>query len=108
VVCVACCAACAPQRGTIGAVLGQQADGRLFLREVPAGLAAAGAGLAAEDEVLLIDGRDVRSMNAQQVQRALAGKLDDPVKLTVLREDRVLRVTLKRSAARRQSTPNQP
>jgi C-terminal processing protease CtpA/Prc len=91
--------ACSGNRGTIGALLGQQQDGRLFVREVPAGLAAARAGLQANDEILLIDGRDVRDLSHKQIHAHLSGDVGQPVKLTVLRGEDVLRVTLKRTPA---------
>jgi C-terminal processing protease CtpA/Prc len=95
-------ASCAPSRGTIGAVIAQDSDsGRLFLREVPPNLAAGQANLKAGDEILLIDGLDVRRLDPQQINAALSGEVDSPVKLTVIRQERVLRVTLKRSEAQR-------
>lgn len=97
-------AACSPRRGTIGAVLGQKSDGRVFLREVPPGLAADRAGLHEDDEVLLIEGRDVRQMTEQEIHRALSGEVGEPVRLTVVRDTEVIRVTLKRTPARRAET----
>ena len=94
--------ACLPQKGTIGAVISQDDDsGRLFLRDVPPGLAAAKADLKAGDEILLIDGLDVRFMDAKQIHAALVGEVDTPVKLTLIRDEQVLRVTLKRTEAQR-------
>ena len=100
--------ACAPEKGTIGAVLAQKDDGRLFVRDVPEGLAAADAGLQPGDEVLLIDGKDVRALGAKGVHEALSGEVDQPVKLTLLRGEEVLRVTLKRTPARRRRASPQP
>jgi C-terminal processing protease CtpA/Prc len=97
-------AGCAAQRGTIGAVLAQQSDGRLFLREVPQGLAAGRAGLREGDEILLIGGRDVRTMSSDQVHGALSGEVGEPVKLTLVRDKEVLRVTLRRTPAQRLRT----
>lgn len=94
-------AACTPNQGTIGALLGQQQDGRLFVREVPPQLAAERAGLRAGDEILLVDGRDVRDMTAKQLHEQLSGEVGQPVKLTVLRGEGVMRVTLKRTPARK-------
>ena len=94
-------AACAPERGTIGALLAQDAERRLVLREVPAGLAADRAGLRPGDEILLVEGRDVRGMTAAQVHQALAGEVGAPVKLTLVREEHVVRVSLRRTQARR-------
>lgn len=90
---------CAPEHGTIGALLAQRDDHTLFVREAPEGLAAARAGVEAGDELLLIDGRDVRSMSPEQVHRALSGEVGETVKLTLVRGDRVFRVTLSRSKA---------
>ena len=90
---------CGPERGTMGAMLGQSAEQRLVLREVPPELAAGKAGLQPGDELILIDGRDVRELDERGVHRALAGNVGDPVKLTVLREGRVIRVTLRRTPA---------
>lgn len=92
---------CAEQRGTIGATLGRQNDGRLFIRETPLGLAAARAGLKPGDEITLINGRDVRSFDEQGLHATLSGDVGDPVKLTVLRGEQVLHVTLQRTPAPR-------
>ena len=89
--------ACGADRGTIGALIAQTPDQQLVLRDVPPNLAAAKAGLQPGDEILLIDGRDVRELNERGVHQALAGNVGDPVKLTLLRDGRVLRVTLRRT-----------
>jgi len=94
-------ACCGPQKGTIGAVLAQNPDGRLFVREVPAGLAASQAGLVAGDEILLIDGHDARAMGARGVHEALSGNLGEPVRLTVVRRGEIVRLRLERSRARK-------
>jgi C-terminal processing protease CtpA/Prc len=88
---------CGADRGTIGALLAQTPDQRLVLRDVPPNLAAGHAGLQPGDEILLIDGRDVRELDERGVHQALAGNVGDPVKLTLLREGRVVRVTLRRT-----------
>ncbi|HXK17110.1 MAG TPA: PDZ domain-containing protein [Polyangiaceae bacterium] len=88
---------CEPERGTIGAVIAQTPDQRLVLRDVPSTLAAGRAGLQPGDEILLIDGRDVRELNQRGVHQVLSGEVGDPVKLTLLREGRVIRVTLRRT-----------
>jgi C-terminal processing protease CtpA/Prc len=93
--------ACAPQRGTIGAVLSQTPDGQLVIHDAPSGLAADRAGLQPGDEILTIDGRDVRALDAKQLRDQLGGDVDSQVKLTVLRGERVLRVTLKRTPSRK-------
>jgi carboxyl-terminal processing protease len=94
-------AACGPEKGTIGAMLAQRNDGQLFVREVPDGLAADEAGLQPGDQILLIDGMDVRGMNSRAIHRALSGDVGDKVKLTVVRGEEVIRVTLKRTKAKR-------
>src|SRR5688500_10800813 len=99
--------ACGPSRGTIGAALLQDSDKRLLVREVPPRLAAERAGVQVGDEVLLIDGRDVRQMSAKDVHAALSGDVGEPVKLTLVREGRVIRVRLDRPAPERlRSTPS--
>src|SRR5450432_4579084 len=96
-------AACEAPRGTIGAVIAQDGDtGRLFVRDVPPGLAADKAGIKRGDEILFIDGLDVRGMNADQIHAALSGDVDATVKLTLVRHDaQIIRVTLKRTEARK-------
>ena len=100
-------AACEAPRGTIGAVIAQDdQSGRLFVRDVPPNLAAGKAGLKRGDEILLIDGLDVRPMAPKQIHAALAGDVDATVKLTLVRaETQIIRVTLKRTEARRLIKP---
>lgn len=94
-------AACAAERGTIGALLRRDSDQRLFVYDTPPHLAADRAGLREGDEILLIDGKDVRSFDDRSLHRILSGDVGAPVKLTVIRDDQVLRVTLKRTPAPR-------
>lgn len=94
-------AGCGPEKGTIGAVLAQRNDGRLFVRDVPDGLAADEAGLQPGDQILLIDGMDVRGMSSKAVHLSLSGDVGEKVKLTVVRKEEVIRVTLKRTKAKR-------
>jgi C-terminal processing protease CtpA/Prc len=94
-------AACGASKGTIGAVLARDPDGRLYVREVPDGLGADRAGIEPGDEILLIDGRDARALGPRGVHEALSGTVGEPVKLTLVRRGEVLRVTVKRSLARR-------
>jgi C-terminal processing protease CtpA/Prc len=95
--------ACAAQKGTIGAVLAQDQHQRLFVREIPDGLAADRAGLEVGDEILTIDGHDGRAMNPATVHDALSGDVGEPVKLTVIRAGNVVRVTVKRTPAKKYS-----
>jgi C-terminal processing protease CtpA/Prc len=99
--------ACGAQRGTIGAVLARQQSGEIVVREVPGRLGASRAGLEPGDQVLLIDGKDVRAMSPDQVHQALSGDVGQPVKLTVVRREEVVRLTIRRSAvpARHAATP---
>lgn len=95
-------AGCLPSKGTIGAVIAQDDDsGRLFLQDVPPNLAAGRADLKAGDEILTIDGADVRAMDAKQIHAALAGEVDSTVKLTLVRGDAIVRATLKRTEAQK-------
>jgi C-terminal processing protease CtpA/Prc len=100
--CLSLVVSCAPSKGTIGAVIAQDgASGRLFLRDVPPSLAAGQAKLKPGDEILLIDGLDVRRLDPQQINALLTGEVGAPVKLTVIRQEQVLRVTLRRTEAHR-------
>jgi len=97
--------ACAAQdKGTIGAVLAKSDAGRVFLREVPPDLAAGKAGLQVGDEVLLIDGIDVRQLDPKAIHRLLSGDVQQPIDLTLVRDDQVIRVTLRRTQSRRYRT----
>jgi C-terminal processing protease CtpA/Prc len=102
-------AGCAAQKGTIGAMLGQRSDGRVFVREAPPDLAADKAGVREGDEIILIDGIDVRQLDERRLHQALSGEVGDPVKLTILRNNSVVRVTLKRTpAGRPKQKPTNP
>jgi C-terminal processing protease CtpA/Prc len=95
---------CAADPGSIGAVLAQsRQDGRVTLREAPSGYPAAEAGMAPGDEVLLIDGRDVRSLSPDAIHRLLGGEVGTTVNLTVLRRGKIERVTVKRAPLARPS-----
>ena len=96
---------CAAQKGTIGAMLGRRGDGRVFVREAPPGLAADKADIREGDEILLIDGFDVRQLNERRLHEALSGEVGDSVKLTLQRGNEIVRVTLKRTPASRKHRP---
>lgn len=90
-------AACGPGTGSIGAILGKQkTDGRVVVRSVPADMESAKAGLEPGDEILSIDGRDARTMSAQEIHEALVGPVGSTVDLTVTRKGTVVRVRVKR------------
>jgi carboxyl-terminal processing protease len=97
---------CAAEVGTIGALLGQKPDGRLFVRETPSGLAAARVGLAPGDEILLVEGKDVRQMGEHELYLALSGDVGTKVRLTVVRGDGVFRVSLTRTPVPQRSSPS--
>lgn len=93
--------ACGPEKGTIGAVLAQDPRGHLVVHDAPKGLGAEKQGLEAGDQILTIDGMDVRMLDQKRVHQVLSGAVDEPVKLTVLRGEEVIRVTIKRTPAKR-------
>jgi len=92
-----------PPHGTIGAILGQKNDGRVFVRDAPPGLGAAEAGLRPGDEILFIDGVQASALSPEQLSEVLGGPIGAPVELTVLRDGQVLRVSVTRTEARQYS-----
>lgn len=94
-------AGCGSSSGSIGAMLGKgHADGRVVVRDVPQGMEASKAGLQTGDEVLTIDGRDVRRMTAAEIHEALIGPTGTYVDLAVLRGDEVIRLRVRRGPLR--------
>ncbi len=59
------------------------------------------AGLAPGDEVLAVEGRDVRDLDPEGVHRAFAGEIGSTVTLTVARRGRVERITVVRKPYRK-------
>ena len=87
--------------GSIGAALGQGADGRLFVREIPPGQAADKAGLQLDDEIKAIDGKPVVALTQDEVRLALRGDVGTTMTLTVerygqKRDVKVLRTPLEK------------
>lgn len=81
----------------MGAVLAKDnADGRVFVREVPAGMGAARAGIAVGDELVTIEGRPVSKMTPEEVHEALAGKVGTKVTVTILRGGATLELSIER------------
>lgn len=90
---------CAGRPGSIGAVLAQgSSNGRVTVREAPPGYPASRAGIEPGDEILLIEGRDVRSMTPEAIHQALEGDVGTQVKLTLLRRGKIERISLTRAA----------
>lgn len=88
-------------QGSIGAVLGKNnEDGRVYVREVPAGMSAARAGLEPDDEILTIDGASAKDMSAPDIHKALQGEVGTKVKLTVRRRTLTREVTVERGPLR--------
>jgi C-terminal processing protease CtpA/Prc len=56
------------------------------------------AGLQEGDEILLVDGRDVRAMSPREVHDALEGEVGTSVRLTVFRRGRIQRLVVTRTA----------
>jgi C-terminal processing protease CtpA/Prc len=92
---IAACASGAP--GTIGALLGQRSDGRLFVRGVPPGEGADRAGLEIDDEIVAIDGRPVKEMSQEEVRRAVRGDVGSKLTITVERNGQRRDVKVERS-----------
>ena len=74
----------------------------MTVREVPPTMAAARAGLQVDDEILLIDGRDVRGMSPEAIHRALEGAEGSLVRLTVLRRGSIVRLGIERGPLRKE------
>jgi carboxyl-terminal processing protease len=88
-------------KGSVGAVLGKDnADGRLYVREVPADMAASKAGVKEGDELVAIDGAPVRAMLPDEVHKALAGRVGTRVKLSIHRGGETLDLEVERGPLR--------
>lgn len=93
---------------SIGAVMGRDNESRaLYVREAPQGMGAEKAGLQPGDEIVMIEGRYVKDMDATAVRAKLRGDPGSAVQLTVVRGNEVLHVRVVRAAlgARRPSPP---
>jgi len=89
VYCLSLLGACThPLAGNVGGAMGKKypPDGRLFVRTVQPGLALANAGVEVDDEILTIDGKDVRPMSQPDVESALRGDTGKTLVLTIARE----------------------
>lgn len=85
--------------GSIGAILGRESEtGVVHVRDVPEGNAGDKAGLQVGDEIVFIDGKDVRGLDVAGLRRLLRGDPGTHVQLTVLRGEQVVRLDVERSA----------
>ena len=85
----------------MGAVFGRDNETRaLYVREVPPGLAAAGAGILPGDQVVMIEGLYVRDLDAKSIHEKLRGDVGSTVALTILRGEEVIHVRVARGALR--------
>ncbi len=101
---------CGPSRGTIGAVLARQPSGEVTVRQVPEGLGSDDAGLEPGDQILLVDGIDVRGLSPDALRELLAGNLGQTVRMTIVRGDEILRVQVGRTRPpdREEAAPRTP
>jgi len=88
---------CASDPGTIGAAMGKTGDGRLFVRSMPPDQGAAQAGLRIDDEIVALDGKDVKAMSDDDVRRAVRGEAGSNLVVTIVRDGQRQDVTVKRS-----------
>jgi len=63
---------------------------------MPAGEGADKAGLQVDDEILAIDGKDVRSMTEEDVRKAVRGDVGSTMTVTIVRTDSKTGLTEKR------------
>jgi C-terminal processing protease CtpA/Prc len=91
--------ACSPSTGSVGAILGKDVHtGRLYVREVAPGMAAAFAGLRDGDEILAIEGNPVADMPPGEVHRRLQGSVGSKVTLLILRDGLTHKIDVVRTA----------
>lgn len=80
----------------IGIIMKVEPDLVTILRPV-SGSPAERAGVRAGDRILKVDGRSLRGPHMDDVMRSIRGKPGDPVQLTILRDDDVVTVSIKRA-----------
>jgi len=85
------------QPGTIGAALGQTEEHRLFVRAAPEGQGAAQAGLLPGDEIVALDGKNVRAMGPDDIRRAVRGDVGSVLVVTLVRAGQTMEVKIVRS-----------
>jgi carboxyl-terminal processing protease len=95
-------AGCSAPQGSIGALLLlDPTSGALLVREAPGELTGAQAGLREGDEIVAIDGADVRGADRDEIHRRLRGMVGTRVELTVVRAGVVERVVVVRAPYRK-------
>ena len=95
-------AGCAAPRGSIGALLAlDPASGALLVREAPGELSGAQAGLREGDEIVAIDGADVRGADRAEIHRRLQGPIGTRVELTVVRDGALQKLAVVRAPYRK-------
>jgi C-terminal processing protease CtpA/Prc len=70
----------------------------MFVRSTPPGQGASQAGLEIDDEIVAIDGVDVRAMSENDVRRAVRGSAGSTLVVTILRKGGRREVVVTRSA----------
>ena len=73
------------------------ADGHLYVRSMPPEQGAAQAGLRIDDEIVALDGKDVKAMSDDDVRRAVRGDVGSNLVVTIVRDGQRQDVTVKRS-----------
>ncbi|MCA9531809.1 MAG: PDZ domain-containing protein [Myxococcales bacterium] len=95
----ACALGCASFGGTPGGIYARLAYAEatgLRVVDVPAGGAAANAGLVPGDQIVAIDGHPVRDMSYTSIVQALRGRAGTTVKLKIAHEGELRDVTVRR------------
>ncbi|HEU4538937.1 MAG TPA: PDZ domain-containing protein [Polyangiaceae bacterium] len=100
---------CRPSLGSVGAVFRQEkSSGRLWVRRVEPSMDGARAGLEPGDEVLSVEGRDVRDLSPAGVHEALSGPPGTTVSLTVARRGTIEHLRVVRKPYRKLGLPAAP
>lgn len=86
--------------GSIGVVAHREASGRVVILEVPAGGAGARAGLEVGDEIVAIDGVEVRTMSKDDFQASVRGPAGSRVAVDVRRDGLRHRILVERRVLR--------
>ena len=93
-------AGCAAPTGSIGVSMVRRGSGAIEVREAPADMTGAKAGLQSGDEIVSIDGADARGMTDEELHRRLSGPIGSRVALTVVRDGAVVSFSVPRGAYR--------